>query len=196
MSATHGDFDIVNPLLQNGTVIEASAGTGKTYSVASIVTRAIAMNENIRIGNVLVTTFTRNAAAELRDRIRRRIASTESQLRAEIAISGDHLAASLLNEEPLERAERLARALREFDTATISTIHAVCARILTTAGLPSAGGSDDAEVKELIEEVVNDAVIWEANLGNTYDPSRLASVVKARLAAPLSVLGYDTSAGK
>ncbi len=121
MSATHGDFDIFNPLLQNGTVIEASAGTGKTYSVASIVTRAIAMNENIRIGNVLVTTFTRNAAAELRDRIRRRIASTESQLRAEIAISGDHLAASLLNEEPLERAERLARALREFDTATIST---------------------------------------------------------------------------
>ena len=196
MSATHGDFDIVNPLLQNGTVIEASAGTGKTYSVASIVTRAIAMNENIRIGNVLVTTFTRNAAAELRDRIRRRIASTESQLRAEIAISGDHLAASLLNEEPLERAERLARALREFDTATISTIHAVCARILTTAGLPSAGSSDDNEVKELIEEVVNDAVIWEANLGNTYDPSRLASVVKARLAAPLSVLGYDTSAGK
>jgi exodeoxyribonuclease V beta subunit len=196
MSATHGDFDIVNPLLQNGTVIEASAGTGKTYSVASIVTRAIAMNENIRIGNVLVTTFTRNAAAELRDRIRRRIASTESQLRAEIAISGDHLAASLLNEEPLERAERLARALREFDTATISTIHAVCARILTTAGLPSAGSSDDNEVKELIEEVVNDAVIWEANLGNTYDPSRLASVVRARLAAPLSVLGYDSSAGK
>ena len=196
MSVVYDDFNILNPKLENGTVIEASAGTGKTYSVASIVTRAIAMNENIRIGNVLVTTFTRNAAAELRDRIRRRIASTESQLREEIALSGDHLAASLLNEEPLERAERLARALREFDTATISTIHAVCARILTTAGLSSAGGSDDAEVKEFIEEVVNDAVIWEANLGNTYDPSRLASVVKARLAAPLSVLGYDTSAGK
>jgi len=196
MSVAYDDFNIVNPKLENGTVIEASAGTGKTYSVASIVTRAIAMNENIRIGNVLVTTFTRNAAAELRDRIRRRIASTEAQLREDAALPGDHLASSLLDQDRLERADRLARALREFDTATIATIHAVCARILTTAGLPSAGGTGDVDIREVIEEVVNDAVIREANLGNKYDPSRLAAVVEARLAAPLSVLGYETSVVK
>lgn len=196
MSVVYDDFNIVDPKLENGTVIEASAGTGKTYSVASIVTRAIAMNENIRIGNVLVTTFTRNAAAELRDRIRRRIASTESQLREGVALPGDHLAGSLLGQDQLERAERLARALREFDTATIATIHAVCARILTTAGLPSAGGTGDVDIRDVIEEVVNDAVIWEANLNNLYDPSRLAAVVEARLAAPLSVLGYETAAIK
>lgn len=196
MSVVYDDFNIVDPKLENGTVIEASAGTGKTYSVASIVTRAIAMNENIRIGNVLVTTFTRNAAAELRDRIRRRIVSTEAQLREGVALSGDHLAGSLLGPDQLERAARLARALREFDTATIATIHAVCARILTTAGLPSAGGTGDVDVRDVIEEVVNDAVIWEANLNNVYDPSRLAAVVEARLAAPLSVLGYETAAVK
>ena len=193
MSVVYDDFNILDPKLENGTVIEASAGTGKTYSVASIVTRAIAMNENIRIGNVLVTTFTRNAAAELRDRIRRRIASTEAQLREDAALPGDHLASSLLGQDRLERADRLARALREFDTATIATIHAVCARILTTAGLPSAGGAGAVDIRDVIEEVVNDAVIREANLDNTYDPSRLAAVVEARLAAPLSVLGYETS---
>lgn len=196
MSVVYDDFNIVDPKLENGTVIEASAGTGKTYSVASIVTRAIAMNENIRIGNVLVTTFTRNAAAELRDRIRRRIVSTEAQLREGVALPGDHLAGSLLGPDQLERAARLSRALREFDTATIATIHAVCARILTTAGLPSAGGTGDVDVRDVIEEVVNDAVIWEANLNNVYDPSRLAAVVEARLAAPLSVLGYETAAVK
>jgi exodeoxyribonuclease V beta subunit len=193
MSVAYDDFNIVNPKLENGTVIEASAGTGKTYSVASIVTRALALNENLRIGNVLLTTFSRNAAAELRDRIRRRIASTEAQLREGVSLPGDDLAASLLDQDCLERADRLARALREFDTATIATIHAVCARILTTAGLPSAGGSGDVDIREVIEEVVNDAVIREANLDNTYDPSRLAAVVEARLAAPLSVLGYETS---
>lgn len=196
MSVVYDDFNIVDPKLENGTVIEASAGTGKTYSVASIVTRAIAMDENIRIGNVLVTTFTRNAAAELRDRIRRRIASTEAQLREGVALPGDHLAASLLGPDQRERAARLARALREFDTATIATIHAVCARILTTAGLPSAGGTGDVDIRDVIEEVVNDAVIKEANLNNVYDPSRLAAVVEARLAAPLSVLGYETAAIK
>ena len=196
MSAEYDDFNIVDPKLENGTVIEASAGTGKTYSVASIVTREIAMNENIRIGNVLVTTFTRNAAAELRDRIRRRIASTEAQLRDGVALPADHLAASLLDQDRLDRAARLARALREFDTATIATIHAVCARILTTAGLPSAGDTGNVDIRDLIEEVVNDAVIKEANLNNVYDPSRLAAVVEARLASPLSVLGYETTVKK
>ena len=196
MSVGYDEFNIVNPKLENGTVIEASAGTGKTYSVASIVTRAIAMNENIRIGNVLVTTFTRNAAAELRDRIRRRIASTEAQLRDGVALPGDHLAGSLLGPDQRERAVRLARALREFDTATIATIHAVCARILTTAGLPSAGGTGDVDIRDVIEEVVNDAVISEANLNNVYDPSRLAAVVEARLAAPLSVLAYQAAVEK
>ena len=99
MSDVYDDFNIVNPKLENGTVIEASAGTGKTYSVASIVTRAIALNDNFRIGNVLVTTYTRNAAAELRDRIRRRIASTEIQLRNGVALPGDHLATSLLGQD-------------------------------------------------------------------------------------------------
>jgi hypothetical protein len=85
------DFDIVDPQVVNGTVIEASAGTGKTFSVAAFVARTIALNDDIRIGNILVTTFTRNAAAELRDRIRRRLVTLERQLRAGAAGADDHL---------------------------------------------------------------------------------------------------------
>ena len=117
MSIAFDDFDILNPKLVNGTVIEASAGTGKTFSVASIVTRAIALDENVRIGNVLVTTFTRNAAAELRDRIRRRIVSTEDQLRGGVLQPGDQLAESLLNRTDLngqhDLREHFANLIRQ-----------------------------------------------------------------------------------
>ena len=184
------DFDIVDPQVVNGTVIEASAGTGKTFSVAAFVARTIALNDDIRIGNILVTTFTRNAAAELRDRIRRRLVTLERQLRAGAADADDHLAADLVGADAAARAARLSRALREFDTATISTIHSVCARILAMAGLPAVGEGDESDLDRIISEVVNDAVISEAIRGNFYDPSRLRTVVEARLGSPLSVLSY------
>ena len=184
------DFDIVDPQVVNGTVIEASAGTGKTFSVAAYVARAIALDDDIRIGNILVTTFTRNAAAELRDRIRRRLVTLERQLRHGSADKDDVLAADLLMEDAAGRADRLARAVREFDTATISTIHSVCARILAMAGLPAVGEGDETDLERIISEVVNDTVISEALLGNFYDSSRLRAVVEARLGSPLSVLAY------
>ena len=184
------DFDIVDPQVVNGTVIEASAGTGKTFSVAAFVARTIALNDDIRIGNILVTTFTRNAAAELRDRIRRRLVTLERQLRAGTADVDDHLAGDLVGADAPARAARLARALREFDTATISTIHSVCARILAMAGLPAVGEGDETDLERIISEVVNDAVITEAIRGNIYESPRLRAVVEARLGSPLSVLSY------
>ena len=62
-------IDLASEKLLNGLVIEASAGTGKTYSVAALVAREIALREDLRISNILITTFTRNAAGELRDRV-------------------------------------------------------------------------------------------------------------------------------
>lgn len=184
------DLDIVDPQVVNGTVVEASAGTGKTFSVAAFVARTIALNSDIRIGNILVTTFTRNAAAELRDRIRRRLVTLERQLRAGTAEKDDVLAASLLGDQATACADRLARAVREFDSATISTIHSVCARILAMAGLPVVGEGDETDIDRIISEVVNDTVITEAILGNFYESSRLRAVVESRLGSPLSVLSY------
>lgn len=184
------DFDIVNPDVKNGTVIEASAGTGKTFSVAAFVAREIATRENIRIGNILVTTFTRNAAAELRDRVRRRLVSLERQLRSGAVDTKDVLAVDLSSKDRIARADRLSRAVREFDTATISTIHSVCARILAMAGLPSVGDGDEADIDAIINEVVNDAVISCAEGEVFLDETRLREVVRKRLGAPMAHLAY------
>jgi len=77
------DLNLITDPLVNGLVVEASAGTGKTYSVAALVTRELATREDLRIGDILITTFTRNAAAELRDRVRARLVDTANQLRTE-----------------------------------------------------------------------------------------------------------------
>ena len=119
-------LDLANDAVCHGLVVEASAGTGKTYSVAALVTREIALRDELRIGQILITTFTRNAAAELRDRVRRRLADTAALLR-----SGDDAADDVIverlregsDDEIAARIARLERALAEFDTATISTIH-------------------------------------------------------------------------
>jgi exodeoxyribonuclease V beta subunit len=190
MTTAYPDFDILDPAVVNGTVIEASAGTGKTFSVAAFVARTIALNDDIRISNFLVTTFTRNAAAELRDRIRRRLVSLERQVRTSTARDDDPLALSLVSIGDKGMADRLARALREFDTATISTIHSVCARILTMAGLPAVGEGDETDLAQIIDEVVNDAVVEQSMKGVIIDSSKLTSVVKKRLGSPLAVLDY------
>ena len=63
-------------------LIEASAGTGKTYAIATLYVRSLLETE-ARVENILVVTYTRAATAELRDRIRRRITETREALRTE-----------------------------------------------------------------------------------------------------------------
>ncbi|MGJ7904605.1 UvrD-helicase domain-containing protein, partial [Lysobacter sp. 1R34A] len=53
-------------------LIEASAGTGKTYTLATLVTRLV-IERGLRIGEVLAVTFTDAATQELRERLRRRL---------------------------------------------------------------------------------------------------------------------------
>ena len=82
--------------------------------------------DDLRIGNILITTFTRNAAMELRHRIRKRLISTASDLRSSAADASDTLTKFLNDTDEINRSKRvcrLERALVEFDTATISTIH-------------------------------------------------------------------------
>ena len=91
-------LDLATEQLVNGLVIEASAGTGKTYSVAALVAREIALREDLRIGNILITTFTRNAAAELRDRVRRRMVQIADQLETNSPDDGDAISKALADD--------------------------------------------------------------------------------------------------
>ena len=66
----NNEFNLLDPLPSGRLVIDASAGTGKTYSLSALVVRHIA-ERGIEASELLVVTFTRAAAAELRDRTRR-----------------------------------------------------------------------------------------------------------------------------
>ena len=159
------NLDLAHDQIDTGLVVEASAGTGKTYSVAAIVTRELGLQEDLRIGQILITTFTRNAAAELRHRVRRRLRDTAAALRGGPIEATDAIAVLLAaggDDQRRARRRRLERALVEFDTATISTIHGVCSRVLRAAGIELAGLADPEDTDRIVAEVVNDAVVAAA----------------------------------
>jgi len=182
-------FDPRNDDFPHGLVIEASAGTGKTYSVAAIVTIELAEHEDLRIGKILITTFTRNAAAELRDRVRRRLAETADALRQRADPGGDQVVARLLSgpctESPASDAEiaarirRLERALVEFDTATITTIHGVCSRVLRLAGMESGSLTDADETARIVDEAVNDLVVAHSTADHRWQEKKIRPIIEA-----------------
>ena len=121
------------------TLIEASAGTGKTRELTGIVARLV-VREGRRLDEVLVVTFTRAAAAELRERIRgtlRALAAGETDRGSQAA----ELLAAWREEagfDPAAASRRLDAALRDVDRANVLTIHGFCQRVL--ADLAFDGG--------------------------------------------------------
>src|SRR5437870_8014083 len=116
------EFDPVETPLENGfSVIEASAGTGKTTTIAAIVLRLIA-EQGTAIENILVATYTELATAELRGRIREILADARSYARGGKANWQfvEAIIARIADRKELER--RLERALQNFDEAPIFTI--------------------------------------------------------------------------
>jgi exodeoxyribonuclease V beta subunit len=65
-------FDIVNSPLSGANLIEASAGTGKTYTIEGLFVRLV-LEKHLPVDQILVVTFTNAATEELRDRIRNKL---------------------------------------------------------------------------------------------------------------------------
>ncbi|WP_338074986.1 UvrD-helicase domain-containing protein [Kineococcus vitellinus] len=166
MSAPAGVFALDGPLPVATTVLEASAGTGKTYTIAGLVTRYVAEGR-ARVDELLVVTFGRAATAELRDRVRERLLRTRDALAdpAGAAASADPVVALLAAggaEEVAARRGRLVAALAAFDSATVATIHEFCRQVLTSLGTaadvdPTATLVED--VDDLVEEVCDDLYV-------------------------------------
>ena len=74
----YAEFDLCGPLPSGVTVLEASAGTGKTYTIAALAARYVA--EGTPLERLLLITFTRMATGELRDRVRERLVGCEQEL--------------------------------------------------------------------------------------------------------------------
>ena len=187
-------LDLTSDQIRTSMIVEASAGTGKTYAVAALVARELAIRDDLRIGHILITTFTRNAAMELRHRIRKRLLSTASALRSSSINGADAVTIFLFDTDELERSKRalrLERALVEFDTATISTIHGVCSRVLRTAGVDIETVVDAEETDRVVNEVVNDAIVAAASSGQRWDESTLQSLLTILLGDPFIEAWFD-----
>src|SRR4051812_206940 len=160
-------FDVTGPLPTGVTVLEASAGTGKTYTIAGLAARYVA--DGTPLDQLLLVTFTRMATGELRDRVRERLVGAEQGLDRALAGSvpdGTDEVVRLLGTGPPEhvrvRRDRLSRALADFDAATIATTHSFCQEVLE--GLGVAGDVEPGavlveDVEDLVEEVVDDLYV-------------------------------------
>jgi exodeoxyribonuclease V beta subunit len=166
-------FELSGPLPSGVTVLEASAGTGKTFTIAALATRFIA--EGASLDELLLVSFTRMATGELRERVRERLVAAESELGRVLAgaspTGSDELVTLLGSDAPAvveKRRERLARAIAGFDAATIETTHGFCQNVLDGLGTlgdlePDITFVEDAA--DLLEEVVDDLYVrrfhWE-----------------------------------
>ncbi|WP_421143961.1 exodeoxyribonuclease V subunit beta [Aeromonas dhakensis] len=201
---------MANPLntlrfpLHGERLIEASAGTGKTYTIAGLYLRlllghgplieegadagqASAHERPLSVTEILVVTFTEAATAELRGRIRGRI--HEARLAFMRGQSGDALLAQLLEEvEDHElAARRLLAAERQMDEAAVFTIHGFCQRMLKQNAFESGALfeteflTDDSQLRL---QAVSD--YWRAEF---YPVDKtLASAVRALWPSPAALL--------
>ncbi len=139
-------------------LIEASAGTGKTHTIATLYLRLL-LERDLSVRQILVVTFTKAATEELRDRIRQRLRETLAALRS--GQSDDPQLSALLArvEDRTAAARRLQDEITCLDEAAIFTIHGFCQRMLQENAFESALPfelefiSDEAE---LLAEVVRD----------------------------------------
>ena len=129
------DFHVTQlPLPPQGThLVEASAGTGKTYSIAALFTRLVVL-EGWAPENILVVTFTEAATAELKNRLRARLGEALAALQGGETPADEFLqhllAEALAKQERGKLILQLQAALSGFDTAAIYTIHGFCLRVL------------------------------------------------------------------
>src|SRR5690606_26653611 len=158
------EFSIRDPLPGAGStnLLEASAGTGKTWTIAALVARFVAEG-HCTLPEMLVVTFGRAASQELRARVREQLVEAERLLHKPPAtLPGDPLKALLLDcndEERVLRLRRIRDALTSFDEATIATTHQFCQQVLRSLGV--AGTSDASahlveDLDDLLVEVVDD----------------------------------------
>jgi exodeoxyribonuclease V beta subunit len=152
--------------LSGTNLIEASAGTGKTYAITNLFVRLL-LEMQLSVGQILVVTYTNAATAELRARIRRRL--REALLAFEAGGSHDEFLDELVRRRREQGTcardqEQLAIALNSFDEAAIFTVHGFCQRMLQDNAFESSVAFDTELVSNeslLLTEVVQDFWVRE-----------------------------------
>ncbi len=202
--ATHPVFDA--GILDGLHLLEADAGTGKTWTIAGLVVRAL-VERGLGIEQVLVVTFTNAATAELGARIRQRIAQLERLLGDRIEGRAGTVDepfcvawAERVDEAGARRARSLLRiALARADEMAVHTIHGYCQRVIdehalsigVAAGLPVSAESSAPELDRLADwwrtqarEASPERLLAFTLAG--LDPGTLRAAVRAIAAQPLA----------
>ncbi|MDP8175979.1 exodeoxyribonuclease V subunit beta [Pasteurella skyensis] len=196
-------LDPISLPLNKVALIEASAGTGKTYTMVNLYLRLLlgVGCKPLTVEQILVVTFTRAATQELRDRIRVRVAEISryfqqyNEMGECEALTKDtflfqlyqnvepHLASALL---------RLRIAEQEIDVASIFTIDSFCQKILTNFAFDSGMRFDielQADETELLKRLSEDT--WRELFYHSTEAE--AEFILTHLHSPQSVLKHSRS---
>ena len=149
MSEEINEFKINKFTPSKSIYIEASAGTGKTYTIQLIVARMLA--EGTPLKKILIVTYTEKAAGELKDRIRKKI--DEVLQKGKIDKSEPELSP--------EQMANFRKAYQDVDNAAIFTIHSFCQKALKEyaydAGRPfDMAMVDDSAVEDMVDQYIRD----------------------------------------
>lgn len=204
------EFNIFEAPLSGISLVEAGAGTGKTYNIASLFVRCI-LERRLLPANILVLTYTEAATAELKSRLRERLEEVISVL------EGNQPHDSFL-EEVSDRFTSsdivyVQEALYKFDEAQISTIHGFCQRLLKEKPIEFGVSpefeilTDDAELlQDIVDQVWRDFMkpkesgfdrsLQKYIVDENYDPDKFQSFLRPILSKPYAKLlpkGKDLS---
>ena len=166
-------------------IIEASAGTGKTYTIVGLLIRLLT-EKKLQLDQVLVMTFTKKATSELRERIFERLRDCLTVL--ENGYNGDDTFLKEFDSNISDRedaASRIHHAIQNFDDAQVTTIHGFCQKLMNEESL-LAGTPFEVDVMqqdELLKQATED--FWRnfmARYGNSeagrYYISKLLDIAK------------------
>ena len=194
-------------------LVEASAGTGKTYNITSLYIRAL-IELDVSVDDLLVVTYTEAATKELKDRLLKRIRESINVLKeGEVSDDSDQFLSELITHvsNPEEALEKLQRAVRCFDEAAVYTIHGFCYQSLQEQAFESRAMYNAEMIgddSELVQEAVDDywrnwiaefsedkekKVLLDLITGQGYNPDKLAKELGSYIGKPyLHILPNQT----
>lgn len=186
-------FDLINTPLSGHILIEASAGTGKTYTISRLFLRLL-LEKEYPPSSILVVTFTEAASSELKERI---YDIVKKALEAySCGSSNDPFLKSLLARIDSEKAcPLLQTALYNFNTVSIHTIHGFCQKVLYENSFESGAAFESTIITEqnsLIQEIIHN--FWRINF-YAEKPSFLAYAISSGI-SPETFLDLARAAGR
>ncbi|WP_075321071.1 exodeoxyribonuclease V subunit beta [Histophilus somni] len=195
-------FNPISTPLSAVSLIEASAGTGKTHSIVSLYIRLLLQagennfSQALEVDQILVVTYTEMATQELKQRIRERVYQTKQAL----IQYQQHQNKTLLEDQFLQEllpyikdidlaVYRLTLAERNLDISAVSTIHSFCRRVLMQYAFNS-GVHFNMELvsdeSELIQRLANE--LWRENF--YHQPLSVANFIFKKLGSPKQLVSY------